>query len=140
MPTLLAQLSTVPAAGNFDGHNLMAGDKLEERPLFMESVGGGHLEGERYLRAVREGDWKFVEGPWMPGYQEELYHLGRDPHEQDNLRQQEPETAERLRTLLQQHFASDGQTLGGSKQEGSQMDAEDVVVVEERLRELGYLD
>ena len=69
-----------------------------------------------------------------------LYNLAQDPQERHNLRLQEPAQAETLRTLLARHFAADAQGLGAAAGADSQMAGEDLAVVEERLRELGYLD
>ena len=55
-------------------------------------------------RAIRIGDWKFIDilerGFWGPDSAYELYDLGKDPDEENNLIETEPEMAERLQIRL----------------------------------------
>lgn len=63
--------------------------------------------------AIRQGPWKLIEGRGSGGFTApqrrevepdepagQLYHLGRDPQETENLYDDHPEIVERLRTLL----------------------------------------
>jgi len=65
------------------------------------------------LFAIRQGPWKLIEGRGSGGFTApqrrevepdepagQLYHLGRDPQETENLYDDHPEIVERLRTLL----------------------------------------
>ena len=65
-----------------------------------EQIGAPHRE--LYWRwiaqsAIREGDWKYLRG----GRREYLFDLSKDREEKDNLREQFPEVAERLRAKLE---------------------------------------
>jgi arylsulfatase A-like enzyme len=139
-PALLGALGLPHDADAFDGRDLAEGKADDERPVFMEAVGGGNLEHSRYVRAVRTEDWKFAEAPWTLGFKEELYNLARDPLERHNLRQERPEVAEQLRQMLSQHFAEDGDSPGAQYSEETRMSEEEQAAVEGRLRRLGYID
>jgi len=62
--------------------------------------------------AIRRGPWKYIEGDFPPGVPKgrrkhfaeqsgrQLYHLGRDPKEQNNVIEKHPKVAERLQARL----------------------------------------
>jgi arylsulfatase A-like enzyme len=58
----------------------------------------------RQREALRHGDWKIVRNR---GPEWELYHLARDPYEQHNLRQDQPEVFESLWSLYLAERAKD---------------------------------
>ena len=54
-------------------------------------------EGQGPIQAILQDEWKlvnFVEGPT------ELYHVAQDPSEQHNLISQNPEKAEKMKSML----------------------------------------
>jgi len=55
-------------------------------------------------RAIRVGEWKFIDvleyGFWGPDSGYELYNLSKDPNEENNLIEEEPEIAEELQVKL----------------------------------------
>ncbi|MBT7161586.1 MAG: sulfatase-like hydrolase/transferase, partial [Victivallales bacterium] len=72
------------------------------------------LHNARGVFAVRQGPWKYIEGKphgkvrpaelkHNPEFRPQLYHLGNDPAEADNLIAKRPEVVERLGALLNQH-------------------------------------
>lgn len=141
--TLLSALGMEYPHTLLEGQNLLEslrGDSLPQRPIFIEAVGGGNLQHDRYIRAVRHAKWKLAEAPGQPHFQEELYDLERDPLELHNLRQHEPEVARKLKHLLAQQFMSDGSAPGSQYDETARMSAEKQSTVEERLRNLGYIE
>ncbi|MCG6156458.1 arylsulfatase [Rubinisphaera margarita] len=82
----------------------LLGEDQEPRPfLYREfsSYGG--------QQSVRAGDWKAVRQNMRKGNLEiELYHLARDPGEQNNVAEQHPKVVERLKKLMQeQHTPSE---------------------------------
>lgn len=142
-PTLLSALKIEYPRNRFEGQDLLellSNESLPNRPIFMEAVGGGNLEHNRYIRAVRYGKWKLAEAPGMPEFREELYDIQQDPLERCNLRQCRSGVAERLKGMLAQQFANDGDSPGSQYDETTRMSVEEQSVVEERLRELGYID
>ena len=110
---LLGLFEDVGAAG-FDGRSLqdaLLGGALPERPIFaVATQPGPALEaaeprrawrGARKPRAVRRGPWKLIEAPYLGMTQ--LFHLGRDPRETDDLlaRQPIPDDAAEMRVRLE---------------------------------------
>jgi arylsulfatase A len=72
------------------------------------------LHNARGVFAIRQGPWKYIEGkPYgkvrpgelkhNPEFRPQLYHLGNDPAEAENLIAKRPEVVERLGALLNQH-------------------------------------
>lgn len=59
--------------------------------------------------AVRAGEWKLVHH--FEGSRDELFHLGRDPGERDDLAARRPDTVRLLRSSLQRHLAAVGAQL-----------------------------
>ncbi|MEX2368797.1 MAG: sulfatase-like hydrolase/transferase, partial [Candidatus Paceibacterota bacterium] len=77
-----------------------------EDPLYFTRREGGMRYGGLTIQAVRLGDWKLLQNsPFEP---RELYHLGKDPYEQENLVDQYPEKVEELNTLLMKHIQKSG--------------------------------
>ena len=68
--------------------------------------------------AIRQGDWKLILGKGSGGFTRykapanapagQLYHLGEDPGELNNLYREKPEIVERLSQLLKSIRQSDG--------------------------------
>ncbi len=66
-----------------------------ERTIYIALPGGASL---------RQGDWKLILNGKQPA---QLFHLGRDPYEQQNLAEQEPAQVARLQSLLAEERALD---------------------------------
>jgi arylsulfatase A-like enzyme len=94
-PTIL-DLLKIPAPASFKGQSLMAGllGGLA-RPVLSESTYARDCFGWSALRAIREGDLKYIEAP-----KPELYKLAKDPHEKNNLVRAQAADAARLRGEL----------------------------------------
>ena len=109
MPTLL-ELAGVPTPEQAQGRSLLpliaASPDWEERPVFLETSGGGYTADERQYaeraRAVRTERWKLIRTVDADGglAGEELYDLGADPGERGSVLSAHPETADSLRALL----------------------------------------
>ncbi|MBI3468926.1 MAG: sulfatase [Planctomycetes bacterium] len=106
-PTILSACGIKPPAR-------MSGLSLLDVSTGKGKLPRGEVFGEIYLhdcvevgkpslslthRWVREGDWKLIV-PTKADAQLELYHLRRDPHEQNDLTATEPDRVGRLRELL----------------------------------------
>ena len=90
-PTIAAVARLEAAAMPVDGNNILPvllGGRLPESPraLFWQSPRG---------KALRQGDWKYVQEEGV----DRLFHLARDPAEQDDLAQREPERLAALRKV-----------------------------------------
>ena len=146
LPTLLDLIDLEPRKTSFQGRSfarLLLGEAsvAPERPVFLHRryYSGRAVEdvplaeilikGEKF--GVRVGDWKYVEaaadGP------EELFHLGEDPAELENLAEAAPEKVAELAARLaelQAEYGSD--SLTAEMLELSPAD-------QKRLEALGYL-
>jgi arylsulfatase A-like enzyme len=130
-PTL-ADLCDVEIPDGIDGRSLrplMEGKSLSEQPAYIEAV-GVKLEGDR-IAGVRTPDWKLLRrGRAKPA----LYKLdgGQPADEKRNLYRRYPEVARRLESVLDEIASSPAVTESG-------MTSEEESVVEQHLRDLGYL-
>ena len=130
-PTL-ADLCGVPMPDGLDGRSLrplMEGGSLSEEPAYLEAV-GVKLEGNRIL-GVRTPEWKLLR---RGNGRLTLYKLngGSGPDEKRNLYRRHPEVVKQLESVLERIAASPEVTDSG-------MTSEEEEVVEQHLRDLGYL-
>lgn len=131
-PTV-AELCGVDLPAGTDGRSLvplMQGLGLPDEPAYIEAV-GVKLEGRRIM-AARTPDWKLVK---QKGAAPALYRLDGPggPDEKRNLYRRYPEVARQLEAYIDEVNAA------GSEVSGSGMTAEEEAVVEQHLRDLGYL-
>lgn len=132
-PTL-ADLAGLDVPQEIDGRTLkplLAGGSLPEEPAYMEAV-GVKLEGRR-ITGARTEDWKLLQAG---GGKPALYKLdgGQPPDEKHNLYNRYPEVAQKLQAYVD-HIAAGGV----EQEEGSGMTGEEEAIVEQHLRDLGYL-
>ena len=130
LPTLMDYLA-IDGEGRFQGESFLP--LLEEphravpQELLSEYPRRGH-------RAIQLGAWKLIINP---DGQEELYDLGADPSESNNLIDRHPEEAERLRRRLAQLVAeSEGIQHLVMTGEARDLDPE----VKRQLEALGYIE
>jgi arylsulfatase A-like enzyme len=130
-PTL-ADLAGLGSPAGIDGRSLvpfMEGETLPEEPAYMEAV-GVKLEGKR-IAGVRTPDWKLLKsGDGRP----ELFKLGGNgaPDEKHDLCRRHPEVARSLEAVIERVQASASVAESG-------MTSEEEAVIEQHLRDLGYL-
>lgn len=100
-PTLLEATGTRSAPGQtLDGVSLMPlfrGGTLPERALYWNYPHYGN-QGGAPSAAIRRDGWKLIE--WMEDQRVELYNLERDPGEQTDLANREPQRVAALRAEL----------------------------------------
>ena len=118
-PTIL-DLAQLPALPDVDGQSLVGLMKQPrsgegERVFYFESLLGALDYGWAPLRGIRRGNLKYISAP-----RPELYDLGVDPHELDNLYAAQPDDVARLAEYLsaigegeQATVAVDPQTRAG---------------------------
>jgi arylsulfatase A-like enzyme len=138
LPTF-ADLCGIEAPAVVDGRSLrplMEGAVLPEEPAYMEAV-GVKLGGNRILGA-RTPEWKLLKP--LAGRRPSLYKLngGAPPDEKHNLYARHPEVAAPLEDFIAQVAASEPAAAAGETP-GSGMTTEEEAVVEQHLRDLGYL-
>jgi len=113
-PTIL-ELLDLPPLEDVQGVSLLPlirGDSLDLGLVgYGESIEIRNLFGTSVLRYVREGPWKYIHkvGP-------ELFDLGRDPHELENLADAHPEVVERLRSELSALIEAAPAPVSGARQ------------------------
>lgn len=130
-PTL-ADLCGVPIPHGIDGRSLrplLSGKVLPEEPAYLEAV-GVKLEGRR-IACARTHEWKLL----VPGSgHSALYRLDGDkgPDERRNRQRGNPDVVRRLQGFIAEVEASAVAAESG-------MTGEEEAVVEQHLRDLGYL-
>lgn len=130
-PTL-ADLCGVGIPASVDGRSLrplMEGGSLPEEPAYMEAV-GVKLEGKR-IEGARTPDWKLLK---PGGGKPSLFKLSGPggPDEKKNLLSRHPEVAHQLERYIDQVRATEVVAESG-------MTDDEEAVVEQHLRDLGYL-
>lgn len=133
LPTV-AGFAGLTAPDGIDGRSLeplVHGASLPDEPAYMEAV-GVKLEGRRIV-AARTPAWKLLQpGGGRPA----LYRLdgGRPPDEKRNVYSQNPDVARELETFIAKVNAE-----GSPGGDSSGMSSEEEAIVEQHLRDLGYL-
>lgn len=132
MPTAVDALGLEIPEGT-QGISLMPsvyrGEPLPERPLYMESVNTAASYGWAEVRSVRTADTRFVDLP-AP----ELYDLGRDADELDNIAEKDPLRAREARKIYEELRAR-VEAAGSHEVDQAQMDDD----FRDRLLSLGYI-
>jgi arylsulfatase A-like enzyme len=133
LPTL-TEICGLETPTGIDGRSLtpvMTGGSLPEEPAYMEAV-GVKLEGKRIVGA-RTPDWKLLRpGGGRPA----LYRLdgGQPPDEKHNLVNRYPEVAQQLDGFIDRITSEASDVVPESGMTG-----EEEAIVEQHLRDLGYL-
>ncbi|HET7483466.1 MAG TPA: sulfatase [Actinomycetota bacterium] len=128
-PTLL-ELAGVEVPAGIDGRSvtpLLRGEELPQEPAYMEAV-GVKLEGNS-IAGARTPDWKYLR---QGDGKRNLYSLGGQPDEKHNVFARYPEIGQELEAFVDRVRAS-------QTEQGSGMTSEEEAVVEQHLRDLGYL-
>lgn len=136
LPTL-REVAGLPASPTDAGVSLWPlvtdrGARLAPRALLAHLRRGERKDGrEAAMRATLWGDWKRIGGDPQGN---QLFHLVRDPRDQENMARAEPAIEERLQQLYQAREARARSYAGETVEVG--LDAEDI----EGLRALGYVN
>ncbi len=139
LPTVLDLIGVEPGqkgVGDVDGRSfkpLIDGGDWQPQPAYL-SVSG--LPADLEIRGVRTEDHKYTYGPENPELPQELYDLRADPGEEHNLAGDDPERCAALRELA----SSLRPANGDAPVEMMTIDADQQEQIEERLRDLGYLE
>lgn len=131
-PTLL-DLCDIEIPDGIDGRSvkpLMTGGTLPDEPAYLEAV-GVKLEGNRIVGA-RTNEFKLLK---QPRSKPVLYKLGDGPKagENRNVFDRYPEVGRSLEAFVEEVNSN------GASTDGSGMTSEEEAVVEQHLRDLGYL-
>ena len=145
LPTLVSALGLpkpyTPLVSGLDVMPSVEGHTIpESRAIYAEESGGRRLTrapAERFeqrFAAVRTERYKYIHGLFG---ERELYDLETDPAERHNVIGKFPDVAEALQARLTELTAA---TADGAPEQEPTYSAEEQALVEERLRDLGYLD
>ena len=116
---------------------LLKGESVPEIAAHV-AASGEMLDGPKNWRVgIRTAEWKYIFAPQNPDIPEELYHLLTDPHERRNLTKSRGPRAEELRRELLEIIA--GTYYVNDVTSGDEMSDDEKRVMEERLKQLGYL-
>ncbi len=133
-PTLLdlVGLPIFPASQGQSLTPLLSGEPMPAQPatLFMESEFGEILYGWSPLVGIRVGEWKYIHAP-IP----ELFHLGGDPGETNNLAESHADVRADLLAQLERVLGEMPAPIEDPRSPPAPMDAAD----RRRLAALGYL-
>jgi len=135
LPTVL-EVANLPLPDGLDGRGLL--DQIEGRrsrqPAQLVAEHG--QDGTRYSKTVVDPPWKLV---WLRENDQdirELYHLERDPGEQDNVASDYPDIVTRLETRLWELFDRESPLTSRGLDQPERLSEEE----KQRLRALGYID
>lgn len=116
MPTLLKLAGVDSAKRTLDGVDFspifLRQELLKPRPLFWASLSNNGRRSE----AMRDGVWKLVvnhpkaKAGTFENERVELYHLGDDPAEKDNLANEHPDRAKKMLKCLKEWYAETQET------------------------------
>ena len=155
MPNVVSQVDQAPTilellcgAGNadagrgMDGRSVLRflrGEPWPERPIYMEST-HTHIRPTKnqWAQAVRTQRHKYITAPWDPKTPDELYDLDADPEEAVNIAPGHPDVVRQMREHLR--GLNDVDDVWGPAETGDALSTEEQAEVEERLRDLGYIE
>ena len=135
MPTIL-DLVGLPVPPGLDGTSLVPALR-DGRALgleaFLEAFGRVRGTARDKRAGWRTERWKYVAAPNAPERPEELYDLAADPRERRNVAASEPARVADFRARV---AAAEATAVGGE----DALSADEEAAVEQRLRDLGYIE
>jgi arylsulfatase A-like enzyme len=141
LPTVLdwAGVAVSQSGPPLDGRSmrpLIEGKADEPRPAYLEAAGSCLPDRIFWLRGMRTSAYKYIYTPFADHRVEELYDLAHDPAETRSVLDERPEIVAKLRAdceaiARQEHVEPAPE---------EPMSAEDEAMLEERLRQLGYIE
>jgi arylsulfatase A-like enzyme len=134
MPTLLDLLGLAVPPG-LDGTSLLPALTGADLGLeaFVEAFGRVRGTPRDRRAGWRTPGWKYVMAPNAPDVAEELYDLTRDPRERRNLAPSDPARTADFRRRVEAALAAVGTAA-------PELSPDERAAVEQRLREIGYLE
>jgi arylsulfatase A-like enzyme len=141
LPTLLDCAGVRPCENGRPIHGrsilpLLEGPEPTPRPAYLEAAGSCLPDQSFWLRGIRTPTYKYMHTPFAQHPIEELYDLLMDPGETRNIVNECPEVARELYSLCNAIAI----TQCVPPHEEDEMSAEEEAVLDERLRQLGYLE
>jgi arylsulfatase A-like enzyme len=140
LPTILEAAGTLPDSLSINGKSLfpfLSGEEHEDRLAYCEAVGSTLPNNRSWIAGLRTTTHKYCFRPFNEKPYEELYDLRADPLEKNNLASTQTQVCAELRATLQslsQEFESQPILQGQKMTDAEQQ------VLEERLKDLGYIE
>jgi arylsulfatase A-like enzyme len=138
LPTVLDALGCqVPTEWGIDGSSFLPAlqeETFQEKPALLRIAG---CPKDMEMLGIRTPGFKYVFGPENPEMPDELYDLAADPKELDNLARTRLDVAQDLRQAAVDLASANG---AAGEAETVTIPRSEVEQVEDRLRELGYID
>jgi arylsulfatase A-like enzyme len=139
-PTILEAAGAAPESLNVNGKSLLTfvrGEETQDRLAYCEAVGAALPNAQSWIVGIRTVRHKYCYRPFANRPFEELYDLQADPTEQRNLASSHSQLCVELKTKLQ--------TLSEELEsqpilQGQKMTEAEQQVLEERLKDLGYIE
>jgi arylsulfatase A-like enzyme len=139
-PTILELAGAAPESLSMNGRSLLSlvrDEESEDRPAYCEAVGAALPNARSWLAGIRTPETKYCYRPFAERPFEELYDLRTDPGERRNLAPGRPGLCAEWRAKLQ---ALSREFEAQPILQGQKMSAEEQQILEERLKDLGYIE
>jgi arylsulfatase A-like enzyme len=112
---------------------IMKGRVKDNRDAYLEAVGAVIPNRDEWLAGIRvDNKYKYIYSPFRKDYKEELYFLEDDPKEKHNVAKKNQQLADKLRGKIE--------AMKTTAVVGEQIDQEEQKEIEDRLRDLGYIE
>jgi arylsulfatase A-like enzyme len=135
LPTIL-DLVDIKYSNKVEGKSalpIMKGLDKQNRDAYIEAVGIAIPDKDEWLAGLRtDNKYKFIYYPFRQDYDEELYDLEKDPEEKNNI-------ASKNKDLILS-FRKKIEDMKTEKLTGEKLTDEDKKKIEERLKDLGYME
>lgn len=139
---LVSTTDLVATCADLTGTELGPGEGVDSFSFWSQLMGESPAESRQAVVlhsidgrfAIRQGDWKLILWPGSGGWSSprtgeelaglppcQLYHLGTDPGERNNLCEEHPDRVNELRELLSRYIL-DGRSTPGEKQANDSLD------------------
>lgn len=139
-PTVIEVAGAVPESLNINGKSVLPivrGEETVDRLAYCEAVGATLPNSKSWIVGIRTPTHKYCYRPFADSPWEELYDLQADPREEHNLARSRPELCAELKEklkMLGQEFEKQPILKGQKMTEAEQQ------ILEERLKDLGYIE
>lgn len=139
-PTILEAVGAVPDNLQVNGKSLfpvIEGKESEDRSAYCEAVGSVLPNEKSWIVSIRTPKYRYCYRPFAAKPKEELYDLEADPNELRNLASSRADLCKELREKLK--------VLGQEVEtqpvlRGEKMSEAEQQILEERLKDLGYIE
>ena len=115
---------------------MIEGKKVDELTAFVESAANHTDSLNANVVGIRTSKFKYFRDRMNPKNNVNLFNLEEDPHEENNIVNEQQEVAQKMENLLLE-IKSDGNF--NNQVEEDILDDEDVSIINEELKKMGYI-